>query len=216
MATLKYTSSQYAHTEQILDYFLLLSYFHELHKSYKVSSRSFITLSMLLEVLKRLYQFLTPQKIAIPKIITCNIFDIPKFSYIYCHFGSIRGQGTTELTKQLDSDDQISASSTFGDNPMFQPHFARLGSPYRRCSIANETASKDYQQVCHIILLLLSTGQFSMWVENQRVELIVKIEIFNVQLFLKLGIDCHLIVCQLAGWSQFQIRTCYHFIRINH
>lgn len=55
-----------------------------------------------------------------------------------------------------------------------------------------------------------------MWVENQRVELIVKIEIFDVQLFLKLGIDCHLIVCRVAGWSQFQIRTCYHFIRINH
>ena len=41
---------------------------------------------------------------------------------------------------------------------MFQPHFAQLGSPYRRCSIANEAAGKDYQQVCHIILLLLSTG----------------------------------------------------------
>ena len=54
-----------------------------------------------------------------------------------------------------------------------------------------------------------------MWVENQRVELIVKIEIFDVQLLLKLCIDCHLTVCRVAEWSQFQVRTCYPFIRIN-
>lgn len=65
------------------------------------------------------------------------------------------------LRNGLIRDDQISVSSTFGDNPMFQPHFARLDSPYWWCSVANEAAGKDYLQVCHIMLLLLSTGSLA-------------------------------------------------------
>lgn len=65
-------------------------------------------------------------------------------------------------------DDQISASSTFEDNPEFRPYFARLGSPYRWCSNAIEAAGEEYLQVCHIMLLLFSAVRFSMGVETSR------------------------------------------------
>lgn len=103
------------------------------------------------------------------------------------------------LRNGLIRDDQISASSTLTDDPEFQPYFARLDSPYRWCSVSNEAAGKEYLQVCHKMLLVLSAEYFSIVVENLQVYLIVKIQIFVIQVFLKLCIDCHVITRRVAG-----------------
>ena len=49
------------------------------------------------------------------------------------------------------------------------------------------------------MLLVLSAEYFSIVVENLQVYLIVKIQIFVIQVFLKLCIDCHVITRRVAG-----------------